>query len=251
MVSGSAAGPARVSLTRSLLDARPSPRPAGGFLLGALALLAAVKAGLLVGDLLGPAPGDEPPLQSRPDVIEHQRPSDLDAMLEPAAGPPDEVDDRRTDQPDAETYASLLPAARELSPGELDVLEDLAARRLAIEEREQALELRRSLLETAEARLQDRLHELGQLKAAIEAMIHEHQAGEAEKLTRLVKIYETMKPKAAAEIFNRLEMRVLIQVVSRMREAKSSDILGRMDPVRAKELTAELARQRQLPEALP
>ena len=69
------------------------------------------------------------------------------------------------------------------------------------------------------------------------------QDAEDDELTSLVKIFETMKPKAAAEIFDRLEMPVLVRVVERMREAKSADVLARMDPVKAKQVTAELAKR--------
>ena len=55
-----------------------------------------------------------------------------------------------------------------------------------------------------------------------------------------------MKAKAAAEIFNRLEMPVLIRVVERMREPKSADVLARMDPLKAKQVTTELARRSKL-----
>lgn len=44
-----------------------------------------------------------------------------------------------------------------------------------------------------------------------------------------MKIYKTMKPKPAAEIFNRLEMPILIGVVERMRAPKAADVLTRMD----------------------
>ena len=44
--------------------------------------------------------------------------------------------------------------------------------------------------------------------------------------------YETMKPKAVAEIFDRLELPILIRVVERMRGAEAADVLARMDPAR-------------------
>ena len=60
-----------------------------------------------------------------------------------------------------------------------------------------------------------------------------------------------MKAKAAAEIFDRLEMPVLIRVVERMREPKSADVLARMDPVKARQVTTELARRTKLLQAGP
>ena len=58
-----------------------------------------------------------------------------------------------------------------------------------------------------------------------------------------------------AGIFNQavrngyLEMSVLIRVVEGMREAKSADVLARMDPVKARQVTTELARRSELLEA--
>jgi flagellar motility protein MotE (MotC chaperone) len=44
-----------------------------------------------------------------------------------------------------------------------------------------------------------------------------------------------------------LDMDVLLDVVSRMKERKVAPIMALMTPTRAKELTVELAQQRQLP----
>ena len=54
-------------------------------------------------------------------------------------------------------------------------------------------------------------------------------------------MYENMKPKQAAQIFNGLDMKVLLDVASRMKPAKTSDILARMDPTAAERLTVALA----------
>ena len=56
-----------------------------------------------------------------------------------------------------------------------------------------------------------------------------------------------MKPKAAAEIFNRLEIPVLLHVVERMKEAKSAVVLGKMNPAIAKRVTSELAKRKERP----
>ena len=67
-------------------------------------------------------------------------------------------------------------------------------------------------------------------------------------MRRLVKIYESMKPKDAARIFAELELSILLDVISRMREQKSASILAAMDPIQAKTVTSELALRNQLPE---
>ena len=60
----------------------------------------------------------------------------------------------------------------------------------------------------------------------------------------LVKVYETMKPKDAATIFNDLSMPVLLQVVDRMKDSKAALILAAMNPDKARDVTAELAQMR-------
>ena len=60
----------------------------------------------------------------------------------------------------------------------------------------------------------------------------------------LVKVYESMKPRDAAVIFNDLDMPVLLQVVDRMKEAKAAPVLAAMQADKARELTTKLADMR-------
>ena len=62
---------------------------------------------------------------------------------------------------------------------------------------------------------------------------------------RLVKIYESMKPKEAARIFEQLDDAVLIEVAERMKEAKLAPVLASMEPKRAIIVTVELAKRRE------
>ena len=64
---------------------------------------------------------------------------------------------------------------------------------------------------------------------------------EAARLKGLVTMYENMKAKDAAKIFDRLDMRVLIEVVSLINPRRMSDILAQMQPETAEHLTVELA----------
>ena len=56
-------------------------------------------------------------------------------------------------------------------------------------------------------------------------------------------MYEGMKPKDAAKVFDRLEMPVLIEIASQIAPRKMSDILGLMSTEAAERLTVELARR--------
>jgi flagellar motility protein MotE (MotC chaperone) len=56
-------------------------------------------------------------------------------------------------------------------------------------------------------------------------------------------MYEGMKPKDAAKVFDRLEMPVLFEIASQIAPRKMSDILGLMSAEAAERLTVEMARR--------
>jgi flagellar motility protein MotE (MotC chaperone) len=58
----------------------------------------------------------------------------------------------------------------------------------------------------------------------------------------VVSMYETMRPKDAARIFDDLDLSVLMEVANLMKPAKLADVLAQMKPEPAKRLTMELAR---------
>ena len=70
---------------------------------------------------------------------------------------------------------------------------------------------------------------------------------EDKELKNLVLIYEKMKPKEAARIFDQLEMNVLLKVIDRMKSTKTAPVLAAMAPQRAKELTMRIAERRPMP----
>ncbi len=139
------------------------------------------------------------------------------------------------------------PAAQGPTPeqqAERAVLEALRARRAEIEAREQQAAARETVVAAAERRLAQRVQELSALQQRLEALERDRAEREEAGLRGLVKLYEGMRPRDAATIFDELEMPVLVRIVDRMREAKASPVLGAMRPERARLLTAELARLR-------
>ncbi len=134
-----------------------------------------------------------------------------------------------------------------LTPAEMELLENLAERRVMIEARAREVEMREKLLIAAEQRAEAKIAELRKLQTTIEDLIKGFDESENAKIKSLVKIYETMKPKAAAAIFNELETGILLTVVGGMREAKVAAILAKMDSRRARALTTDLAQRRELP----
>jgi len=134
-----------------------------------------------------------------------------------------------------------------LTQAEIDLLQHLAERRRVLESREQELQIRTGLLTAAEARIDKKIEELKVLRETINGLIKTFDAQQDAKLLSLVKIYENMKPKEAAKIFEDMEMDILLEVAERMKERKLSPIMAKMNPEKAREMTVELARLRQLP----
>lgn len=134
-----------------------------------------------------------------------------------------------------------------VTQAEFEVLQRLATRRAELDKLRRDLELRENLLAATEKRLNAKLAELNGLKTRIQGLLKKHDKEQEAKLKSLVKIYETMKPKSAARIFEQLEMDILLDVVERMREAKTATIFAAMDPAKAKAVTARLAERRELP----
>jgi flagellar motility protein MotE (MotC chaperone) len=131
-----------------------------------------------------------------------------------------------------------------VADGERTVLLELRQRRLELDVREATLAARESLLAAAEQKVAARVTELQVLQKKLEALEATRQQREDVSWLGLVKVYESMKPRDAATIFNDLEMPVLLQVVDRMKEAKAAPVLAAMQPDKARDLTTRLAQMR-------
>ena len=131
-----------------------------------------------------------------------------------------------------------------ISDAERQLLQDLRGRRQELEAREQSLSQREGVLSAAEQRLSDRVGQLTALQARLETLEKAREDHDDANWAGLVKVYETMKPREAATIFNEMDMNVLLHVIDRMKEAKAALVLGAMQPDRARLVTTQLATQR-------
>lgn len=151
------------------------------------------------------------------------------------------------DEPQGQISKLITNDPTLLTPAEIDLLQQLAERRQVLESREQEFEIRTGLLAAAESRIDKKVEELKVLRETISGLIKTFDAQQDAKLLSLVKIYENMKPKEAARIFEALEMDTLLEVAERMKERKLAPIMAKMDPEKARDMTVELSRLRQLP----
>ncbi|MBT3992175.1 MAG: hypothetical protein HON14_01025 [Rhodospirillaceae bacterium] len=131
---------------------------------------------------------------------------------------------------------------------EIDLLQQLADRREVIEARSEELTLREGLLGAAEKRIDKKILEMKGLEKTIQGLIKTHDQQEDAKMQSLVKIYENMKPKDAARIFEELDINTLLMVAERMKERKLAPVMAKMNSGKAKEMTVELSKLRKLPD---
>lgn len=131
--------------------------------------------------------------------------------------------------------------AAPISPAERALLERLGERREEIDARMRELEMRERLLDTAERKLDTRVGDLKELETKAGGPAGKPPADEAKAIKNLVIMYEAMKPKDAARVFDRLSLDILVPVVQQMNPRKMSEVLAAMASERAEKLTVALA----------
>lgn len=139
-----------------------------------------------------------------------------------------------------------LDAKPVASPSERAILERLQERRQELDSRDREIELRENLLQAAEKKIEARANALRDPEGGADGGVQKKEQVEAQRFKNLVTMYENMKAKDAARIFDRLEMRILVEVASQINPRRMSDILGQMSPEAAERLTVELANRASL-----
>jgi flagellar motility protein MotE (MotC chaperone) len=130
-----------------------------------------------------------------------------------------------------------------VSPAERAILERLQSRRQELEARAREIDIRESLLKAAEKRVEGRVEELKGVESRISTATGQKTEADAARFKGIITMYEAMKPKDAAKVFDRLEMPVLFEIASQIAPRKMSDILGLMSTDAAERLTVEMARR--------
>lgn len=128
-----------------------------------------------------------------------------------------------------------------VSPAERAILERLTERRQELDQRERELAMRETLLQAQEKKIEAKISELKEVEAKIAAATQKKQEAEVARLKGLVTMYENMKAKEAAKIFERLDIRLATEVANQIAPRRMSDILAQMSPEAAERLTVELA----------
>ncbi|WP_027174371.1 hypothetical protein [Methylobacterium sp. 10] len=133
------------------------------------------------------------------------------------------------------------PPAEPMPASERAILEKLSARRDALRQRDETLSLREQMLGTAERKLEEGVKDLKRNEDRPDGAGAQQAEAERTGLKNIVTMYETMKPKDAARVFDRLSLDVLVPIVLAMNPRKMADVLALMQSEPAEKLTVALA----------
>ena len=122
---------------------------------------------------------------------------------------------------------------------------EIGKRKKTAKERARALELREQVVKATEKRLEANLkakkEPAPQAQDKGNPAATDKQAEEAATVDQLARIYQSMKPKQAAIVFERLDIDVQIAVARKMRGRSTAQILAAMTPDGAARLSMALA----------
>src|SRR5689334_8083131 len=174
------------------------------------------------------------------------RPGDITGSTggeEKPSEPALKVSDKPPEAPKLEVAGAAIPLepGRIASPGERAILERLQTRRQELDTRNRELEMRENLIKAAEKRLEDKVVELKDTESRVNTAMGTRDKMEVQRFKSIVSMYENMKSKDAARIFDRLDMKILVEVSTQINPRKMSEILGQMSSDMAERLTVELA----------
>lgn len=140
------------------------------------------------------------------------------------------------------------PTESSSSSPESDLYKQLMGRREELDKRAHELDDREAFVAVAEKRVDQKIKEMDVMRKQLETLLGQASAAQQAQLENLVKVYEIMKPKEAAKIFESLDMPILLGVVQKMKAARTAAVLAEMNPEKAKEITTALTKQDQLPQ---
>ncbi|HYH20058.1 MAG TPA: flagellar motor switch protein [Azospirillum sp.] len=180
----------------------------------------------------------------------HERPWAKDLNAEAAAEPP-----KTSPQPVPAAPAqapALAPAAPEIALATPSCT-DPALRAAIVEQKADiAARLRQAgdteaVLAATETRVTAQVQRLTEVKREVESLMKQRSTLQQEDIRRMVAIYEAMKPRDAARIFNDLETDIVIDVLDRMPERRSAPIIAELEDAKAREVTRIVLQRRALP----
>jgi flagellar motility protein MotE (MotC chaperone) len=102
-------------------------------------------------------------------------------------------------------------------------------------------EERRVLIEQSE--IEERKKDVEALLARVDAKVEVMEEERDQMLAQLARVYETMKPDAAAEILSGIEVDTSTEILRRMKERSAAQVMASLEPKSAARISQRMLRQ--------
>jgi flagellar motility protein MotE (MotC chaperone) len=146
---------------------------------------------------------------------------------------------------EAQALAAVSPAAEDepsaACPDPTGLLAALREREAQLAERAEEIADRERLLEVAERKYRSQAEALREAEARLAETLSIADKAAEKDLARMVAVYEAMKPREAARIFETMDATFAAGFLGRMREDAAARILGGMSPERAYAVSAVIS----------
>ena len=167
---------------------------------------------------------------------------------EPAAEEPPPAAKARADSPPATSPAAAEAAKPAVKAAEPKAAEGAKATKLdpakaqaqQFKELEARIQQQREALAAEEKRLLELKAAIDDLGKRHEGAVKERDGKDAEKVQRLARLYEAMKPKDAAVVLEKMDRALALEILAAMKDGKASKVLSAIQPGTAADLSKRL-----------
>jgi len=119
----------------------------------------------------------------------------------------------------------------------------LKKKKTELKEREKYLEKRKMQLVALQDEINKKIASLTRLRNEIKAEMEKKKTNEEKKLKHLIKIYSAMKPVKAASLIEKLDIRLAIELLSKMKGDTVGGILSFVDVEKAAKISEGLIKK--------
>lgn len=140
-------------------------------------------------------------------------------------------------QPSQARKDDAFKKSDEAYAGDKALLDAIGRRQAELDAREEEIKVREERLKALKRDIEDKLAEINKARNEVEDLSKKIKEKDAERLNKVVKIYETMSPEEAAPRMERLDEETAISVLAAMNPKKAAKIIAVMDVEKAARLT--------------
>lgn len=125
---------------------------------------------------------------------------------------------------------------------ELTLMQLLEKKKAELDAKEMELKEREARLNQLSQEIEAKIAKYSKVKQELEGSYKKRDAAEEEKVSGLVKIYESMAPKDAAARIQALDEDIALLIFSKMKQKVAAKILALIEPARAADLSQSMVR---------